>query len=117
MAEIYTIHLQHDSLYFLPREGGMPEAALSPTFNPKAEGDSITPVCRMGDPELAQCIVFRNKSGSGGIFSLHDSEGLLFCAVAENNLVFTIAQGYFGQLVANVRYGVDVFENMEIPDD
>lgn len=117
MAEIYTIHLRNDSLEFIPREGKLPDVVLSPQFNPKADDAGIEVICRMGDPDLANCVVYKNKDNSGGIFSLYDRDGLLFVAVAENNLIYAIAQGYFGQLTANARYGVDIFEEMEVPDD
>ena len=72
---------------------------------------------RMGDPALLQCAVLRRENSPGGVFRLEDESGPLLAAIAENNLAFALGMGFFGELTANARYGVDVFENMEEPDD
>lgn len=114
MAETYFIKLVNGTLEFIPN-AKIPEWALERRFNPDAVDNDTKLVCRMGDPDLIHCIIFQNKAG--GIFAIHGKDNLLFAAMTDNNLTFAIAQGYFGEITANARYGVDVFENMELPDD
>lgn len=114
MAECYTISIKNGRPEFT--EGAeIPEWALSREFKPGSVPAGVRLVCRMGDPDLMHCAVYR--LAQGGIFSVHGRNNLLFAAIAPTNLAFGIAQGYFGELTANARYGVDVFENMEVPDD
>lgn len=117
MAEIYKLSNKGARLLFEPGGLDLPPITLERTFKPGAEAGDAYPVCRMGDPDLAHCVVFKRKNAPGGIFSLHDRDGLLFAAYAENNLVFALAMGFFGELTANARYGADVYETMEEPDD
>lgn len=103
--ELYTLQIADGHLRFVPR------GADAPLPSPLAV------VGRMGDPELLQCVVLRREGAPGGVFRLEDANGPLLAAVAENNLALALGMGHFGELVANVRYGVDVFENMEEPDE
>lgn len=115
MSEIYQIEIKNGAPEFVPGAEA-PDWALAPKFNPdSARGCKV--VCRMGDPELVHCAVFQMRDKPGGIFVVYDRTGLLFVAIAPSNLAFAIGQGYFGSMTANARYGADVFENMEIPDD
>lgn len=102
-------------LYTLEADGGR----LS--FKPLAQGAALPSplavVHRMGDPALIQCAVLRRESAPGGVFRLEDANGPLLAAIAQDNLTFALGMGFFGELTANARYGVDVFENMEEPDD
>ncbi|MDE7241859.1 hypothetical protein [Desulfovibrio sp.] len=101
--EIYTLEAEGGRLRFMPREAALP--------------GELAVVHRMGDPALLQCAVLRRENAPGGVFRLEDESGPLFAAIAENNLAFALGMGFFGELTANARYGVDVFENMEEPDD
>lgn len=104
VPELYTLDAQNGTLRLVPRErsAGLPQR--------------LAVVSRMGDPDLLHCAVQRGEA-AGGVFALSDRDGPLFSAVAENNLTFALGLGFFGELVANARYGVDVFENLEEPDD
>lgn len=103
--ELYTLHVADGRLRFAPRAAGDPLPA------------PLAVVGRMGDPDLLQCVVLRREDAPGGVFRLEDANGPLLAAVAENNLAFALGMGRFGEPVANARYGVDVFENMEEPDE
>lgn len=116
MPEVYTLHIAGDQLNFTPRKVGVPAGVFASTFDP-AQVRDLGIVARMGDPDLLQCIVFKRDSEAGGIFAMHDKNGLLFAAVAETALVYAIAMGFFGEMTANARYGVDIFENLELPND
>lgn len=117
MPEIYTLQIENGRLVFAPFTEEVPECVLENKFNPDAAPKDIAIACRMGDPDLAHCVVYRRESAPGGYFSLRDKTGLLFAAIAQTNLIFALAVGYFGDVVSNARYGVDIFENMEEPDD
>ena len=103
--EIYTLEADGGRLRFVAQAA-----------NTALPGD-LAVVHRMGDPALLQCAVLRRENAPGGVFRLEDENGPLLAAIAENNLAFALGMGFFGELTANARYGVDVFENMEEPDD
>lgn len=114
--ENYLIKIENGQVTF--KDGGnAPGWAFAPKLDLDRMEKGAHIVCRMGDPSLTHCAVFTVAGKPGGIFSVYDKNGILFCAEAKTNLAFAIAQGYFGSLTANARYGVDVFENMEMPDD
>ena len=103
--EIYGLEADAGRLRFVPKGA---DTALPA---------QLAVVHRLGDPALLQCAVLRRENAPGGVFRLEDETGPLFAAIAENNLTFALGMGFFGELTANARYGVDVFENMEEPDD
>ena len=103
--EIYILEADGARLRFRPLS---PDTALP---------SPLAVIHRMGDPALLQCAVLRRENAPGGVFRLEDESGPLLAAIAENNLAFALGMGFFGELTANARYGVDVFENMEEPDD
>ncbi len=115
MSECYNIEISDGKLVFGKRELGVPGCVIQGKL-PEAR-DGLDAVCRMGDPDLLQCLVYRRENAPGGIFALRDKYGLLFKAVAESELVYSMALGHFGEMTANARYGVDVYENLEEPDD
>lgn len=115
MSECYNIETADGKLVFGNRGLGVPDCVIQGKL-PEAR-DGLEAVCRMGDPDLLQCLVYRRENAPGGIFALRDKYGLLFTAVAESALVYSMALGHFGEMTANARYGVDVYENMEEPDD
>ena len=102
-------------LYRLEADGGRPR--FTPLAADTALPAPLAVVHRMGDPALLQCAVLRREKAPGGVFRLEDESGPLLVAIAESNLAFALGMGFFGELTANARYGVDVFENMEEPDD
>ncbi|WP_300858235.1 hypothetical protein [uncultured Desulfovibrio sp.] len=103
--EIYTLQVADGRLRCAPRGANAPLP------------DPLAVVSRMGDPDLLQCVVLRREDAPGGVFRLEDASGPLLAAVAEDNLALALGMGHFGELVANARYGADVFENMEEPDE
>lgn len=117
MVEIYTIKVEKSEIAFFPRPDGIPDFVASSVFDPVSAPKGLSVVCRMGAPDLVHCVIFRHAGKVGGIFALHEQNELLFVAFAETNLAYTLAKGFFGELTANVRYGVDIFESMEGDDD
>lgn len=117
MAEFYTMELNGTGLVFAKRQGEIPDFVSSPSFDPQNASKGLSLVCRMGAPDLAHCVIFRYEGRPGGIFAMHEQEELLFVAVAESNLVYAIAKGFFGDLTASARYGVDIFEAVDDEDD
>lgn len=117
MTEIYSLMLDGGNLVFNPSQEKIPQCALDDKFSEEVLKTGLGVFCRMGDPDLVHCVVYRWQKKPGGIFIAHDGGGLLFAALAENNLVFAVACGYFGELTANTRYGADIFEEMHEPDD
>lgn len=115
--ETYLISYEWQGLKMRKADLDLPAELLNPRFTPDLPDKKLDFACRMGDPDLIHCIGYRNSGAPGGVFCVHDKNGLLFAAVAENNLAFAMAEGFFGEMTANARYGVDVFENMEEPDD
>ena len=108
MSEFYTLEMAGAALNFLPRPAEGTEVA-SPA------GCEL--VARLGDPELVHCAVWRQVDGAGGLFVLHDRDGAaLLMAEAGNNLVWAHGLAHFGRLVAEARYGADIYENMDEED-
>lgn len=117
MSETYELELTNGLLIFVNDSKNMPAWALEPKFDPTKAEAGVILECRMGDPALLHCAVFRKKGQPGGIFSVYNGKEPLFAAHAASNLLFAAGMGYFGELTANARYGVDVFENMELNDE
>lgn len=111
MQEMYTISVETGRIAFAPRDGKIPEYISSGSFNPADAPKGLSIVCRMGAPDLAHCIIFRHEDRSGGIFAMHEQGTLLFVAIAESNLAYSMAKSFFGELTANARYGVDIYES------
>ena len=118
MPETYTLEVEKGRLVFMPaKDDAAPACVLAPRFSPAIGKAGLSVAARMGDPELLHCVVFRYENSAGGVFVLHDRTGLLLAALAKSNLAYAMGAARFGEMVANARYGVDVFENMEEPDD
>lgn len=117
MAELYTITIAGTGMGFTKREGEIPDFARSSTFDLASAPKGLALVCRMGATDLLHCMIFRYAGKDGGVFVLHEQGELLFAAVAESNLAYALAKGYFGELVANTRFGVDIFEAAEEEND
>lgn len=116
MAEQYTIGVAGSGIKFEPLAKPLPEIATSADFDPAKAPRELSLVCRMGATDLLHCLIFRWENKSGGIFAIHEQGRVLFAAVAETELAYTLAKGFFGELVASARFGVDVFE-AEMEDD
>lgn len=113
LRESYTITVKEDHAVFELREGGYSPEELEPAAI-LAAGGAI--VCHMGDPHLLDCMAARRANETGGIFVLRNPD-ILFVAYAESNLAWAIGLAYFGKLVADAKYGVDIFEALEDGDD
>lgn len=117
MKEYYTILPDGASVSFQKRDDDAPQFLLSQTFDPKNAPKDLSVVCRMGTPEAMHCIIYRLENRAGGIFAVHDDNGFLFGAIAESELAYALAKGFFGRLAENAANGIDIFENPGIGDD
>lgn len=115
MKENYMLEIAGDHITFTRLEKNAPDFA-SKCMLPAA-ADDFELSCRMGDPDLLECLAYRHKNSWGGIFALRDKAGLLYTAQADTALIWSIGLGYFGKLASYVRYGADIFENLEVADD
>lgn len=109
MPEKYNLAVEKGQVSFTLYVGDIPEALLRGA--PVSSEYAI--FTRLGDPDLLECVVWRQKDESGGIFVVRAADQTLYGAVAENGLTFSLALAYFGDLVAKARYGADIFENMD----
>lgn len=114
--EIYEMTVDGSGLAFGKSDEALPDFVFSPVFNPAAKSAGLDLVTRMGSPDLAHCVIFRFQDKPGGVFAMHDGGGVLFAAIAKSNLAYALAKGLFGELVANARAGVDIFEDGDDQD-
>lgn len=117
MNETYFVNAAQGGVAFAPCNETVPDCALAEKFNADILKEDLSVFCRMGDPDLVHCVAFRRQINPGGIFVVRDGGGVLFAAIARDNLSFAAACGYFGEITANNRYGVDIFEEMLEPND
>lgn len=117
MPETYTITPVDGNVSLEIRENDLPPALLRSDFRPDQTIKGIELTARFGDPNLLECLVWRRNKMPGGIFIVREKGAVLFGAVADSALAYALGLGYFGELTANARYGADIFENMEEPDD
>ncbi|MBQ4567219.1 MAG: hypothetical protein IJA79_03720 [Desulfovibrio sp.] len=104
MSESYTLEMAGSALDFLPCPADGTDLA-------RPAGHEL--VARLGDPELIHCAVWRQVDGPGGLFVLHDRDGAaLLVAKAGNALLWAHGLAHFGRLVAEARYGADIYENV-----
>lgn len=84
------------------------QAAQSENF------DWMEPMFAGGDPDLLYVTVFRQPKKSGGLVVVFPGgkEEAMYCVIANTNLDLTEAASHFSNMVANVRYGVDIFEDL-----
>lgn len=113
--EQYRIEIENGLMRYVVIEEALPSGILEIPYLPKDSDLSI--VCRLGDPDLLNCSVFRSAKGSGGLFVMREGENPLFVAKAASNLAYSLAMGHFGKLVADARYACDIFLNLEDPDE
>lgn len=110
MAENYSISVSGSEISFSESADKIPDFVASSVFDPQKMPKDVAIVCRMGQPDLAHCIIYRYAHKAGGIFAMHEQGELLYAAVAHTNLAYSLAKGFFGNLTAATRYGVDIFE-------
>lgn len=117
MSESYTLQIKDGKLLFAECANPAPEWLKSHSFSPAKVESGVSLASRMGDPEGLNCVAYRKTGVDGGNFAIFFGSSFLFAANADANLAFALGLGFFGELTANARYGADVFENMELPDD
>lgn len=115
MPEHYAIRLKNSRPEFERDDSTLPESIFKIPFLPGP--DDPSPVCKLGDPAILSCSVFRDESRGGGVFVVRDLDDILFSASAADNLTYAIAMAYFGRMVADCRYAADIFENLDDPDE
>lgn len=116
MPEFYEITVEDSSIAFGLSQGQIPAFALQRQFEPGSAPAGVSVICRMGAADQFHCVIFRRDDQPGGIFALHEQGKILFVAVAKSDLAYALAKGYFGSLVANARYGVDIYESEDSDD-
>lgn len=115
--EIYDISVSGSSPVFAPSERKLPDYVFSAKFDPSKTPKNVDVACRLGAPDECHCVIFRMEKEAGGIFVLHDSGEVMFAAVASTNLAYALAKGFFGELIANSRSGIELFEQTDDDDD
>lgn len=115
--ENYQIEIQNGKLAFLESATEIADLFLRPEFNKQVLDLGYRLCCRLGDPALMHCIVYRKHAGSHAIFVMFEHGQCLYTASADSNLIFSMGLGYFGELCANTRYGVDIFEELDELDE
>lgn len=113
MPEKYEIAVEDGRVSFSMLAGDIPEALIRGVQLP----DNYSVFCRLGDPDLLECVVWRHELEHGGVFVVRAAGEPLFAASARSALAFSLAVGYFGDLTAKARYGADIFENMDSGHD
>ncbi len=84
------------------------QAAQSDNF------DWMEPMFASGDSDHFYITVFRQPKKAGGIIAAFNASGEgMFCVIANTNLDLMASSSHFSGMVANVRYGVDIWENAE----
>lgn len=111
MSKTYEARVEKGKTVFEISEKTLPEYVMTASPPPQAESEyAIT--ARLGDPDLIHCLAYKNIKAEGGAFVCLDENGVLFVAFATDNLAYALAMGFFGKLVADVRYGADIFEEL-----
>ncbi len=108
LCEMYTLRCRDGNLLWEPREDDVLMHAII-----RRNVSGYTVVCAMGDENLLFCTALRKNEGVGGIFVLAEGDTLLLVAVAENTLSYVEGLGHYAGLVAQPRYAVDIFENVD----
>ena len=114
MLEIYDIVLREGRLDFIPAKEKI-QIADPNDLNESLLKEGWLAFTQLGDPELMHCSVYRKRNVSGAIFIMQALDNL-FIAQTESNLIFSLACGHFAELVANIRYGADIWEEMDGQD-
>lgn len=70
----------------------------------------------VGHEDTLLCRVFRKAKSAGGLLVVMDATGLLLVALATTNLELVSAAGHFSRLSTYVRYGADIFEDIDDED-
>lgn len=117
MSEIYGLAITQGRPTLTPLAADLPPALNGGRFNPETSSGGYAITCRMGDPDLLECIVWRRQGETGAVFALRDKNDAICFAIAKSGLEYAAGLSLFGEMTANARYGVDIFENMEEPDD
>ncbi len=80
--------------------------------------DWMEPMFAGGDSELVYMTAFRHPQNAGGAVIVISGGGEhMFCVLARTNLDLVSAASHFSSMVSNIRYGLDIFENISGDDD
>ncbi len=81
--------------------------------------DWMEPMFACGDPELVYLTALRPPKKAGGIVMVFYGglEEAMFYVICNSNLDLVAAISHCSNMVSNVRYGVDIFENAGDEDD
>jgi hypothetical protein len=112
MSELYTLTFGATGIQFAPRTDPALEAVLQEDALP---GYYVH--ASMGDENLLVCLAMRKDEGAGGIFVLEDTDSVLYVAVAESNLAYAEGLNHFAEIVAQTRYAVDIFDEVDEEDE
>lgn len=114
MKEIYVVTF-NGSLAITPYSG---QYGIDKELVAELRDDNfsnLVPFTTQGDPELIHCTVFQNRKTSGGVIVVYNDDTVepapLFCAIARSSLELTEGASHFSEVVANIRYGKDIFES------
>lgn len=89
---------------------------VDPLLKQAAETENfewMEPFLAAGDTELVYTNVFRQPQNPGGIVVVSAMDDILFCVIANTNLDLVAAASHLASMVSNIRYGQDIFENIE----
>lgn len=80
------------------------------------EGAAFEQQYLVGHEDTLLCRVFRKAKTFGGLLVVMDATGLLLVALATTNLELVSAAGHFARMSTYIRYGADIFENIDAED-
>ncbi len=116
MQEVYLF--ENTGQIQLKKAGAEP--GVDPQLLQAAQNENfnwLEPMFAGGDTELVYLTVFRQPNGPGGLVVVFAAGNEpLFSVIARTNLDLISAASHFGSMVANVRYGQDIFENVDAED-
>ncbi len=111
MREIYLFDGTGREGLLLPLGDG---ARVDPALIQSAQGDNIDwtePMLGGGDPDLVYMTAFKQPRKPGGLVVVFSAGGeSLFCVIARTYLDQVAAASHLSSMVANLRYGADIFE-------
>ncbi len=79
--------------------------------------EALEPFIAAGDPDVAFVTVFRQPEAAGGIVAVSAMNEVLFYVIANSSLNLIAAASHFASQVSNIRYGQDIFDNIDDSDE
>lgn len=112
MREIYLYQNNGQATITPVKPGSDVDAALLQAAQ-NDNFDELVPLFATGDPDLAYVTAFRHPAGVGGLLvAFADGDDPMFGVIAQTNLDLLSATSHFSNVVSEIRYGVDIFENL-----